>query len=186
MPLSNAAPKIIALSGHPMRYEYVANAAITPGHLVEVMSTGKIRKHATAGGVSPSRWFADLEEYAGGTIDTAYAGGDQVPVLSCRPGDRVYATVAAGAAAIVIGDVLESAGDGSLRKAVNYLTAASGTANTTVVDVTNSFVQATLNDNFADVAAAINRVAPGRVARALEAVDNSGGATEVRIMVEVL
>jgi hypothetical protein len=29
--------------------EYVANAALTPGHLIELMSTGYVRKHAGAG-----------------------------------------------------------------------------------------------------------------------------------------
>ena len=36
------------------------------------------------------------------------------------------------------------------------------------------------------LAAAINRLAPGAVARAVEALDNSGGGSAARIRVEVL
>lgn len=187
MALSNAAAKQVILSGDPTIYEAVANAAFTPGHLIELMSTGKVRKHATAGGVRPSRWFAREKEYNGANLDTGYAANEQVVYASCRPGDRVYALVAASAAAIVAGDVLESAGDGTLRKAVDYLTDSSGgTANTTVQSVSASYTQAEVQNNFADAAAAINRVNPGIVARALEAVDNSGGATPARIRVEVI
>lgn len=42
--------------------------------------------------------------------------------------------------------------------AVTALTAASGTANNTVVDVGAAFSQATLNDNFADLAAKVNEI----------------------------
>lgn len=180
-------PKTVILSGNPNRYEAVANAAITPGDLIELMTTGRVRKHATAGGVRPSRWFALEEEYAGGTIDTNYATNGQVHYAACHPGDRVYARVAAAAPAIVAGDLLESAGDGTLRKVVNYLTDSSGgTANTTLQDIGAAHVEAEIANNFADVAAAINRLAVGAVARALEAVDNSGGGSAVRIKVEVL
>lgn len=182
-----ATPKTISLKGCPALREFVANAAITPGHLVEVMTTGKIRAHATAGGVRPARWFAREQAYTGKGIDTAYASLDTVPVLDCKPGDVVYALLPASAAAVVIGDLLESAGDGTLRKAAAYLTDNSGgTANTTVADVAGSFNEAGLADNFADLAAAINRLAPGAVAKALEAVDNSGGSGAVRIRVEII
>jgi len=42
--------------------------------------------------------------------------------------------------------------------AVTDLTAASGTADNTVVDVGAAFAQATLNNNFADLAAKINAI----------------------------
>lgn len=41
---------------------------------------------------------------------------------------------------------------------ITSLTAASGTANDTVVDVGAVFSQATINDNFADLAAKINAI----------------------------
>ncbi len=182
-----ANPKTISLRGCPERREGVANAAITPGYLVEQMTTGKYRKHATAGGVHPGRLFAAEQEWTGKSIDTAYASDEQLPILNCKPGDQVYALVAASAAAIAIGDLLESAGDGTLRKAVAYLTDNSGgSANTTLQDIGSSHVEAEVANDLADLAAAINRLHPGAVARAIEAKDNSGGGTEARIRVEIL
>lgn len=182
-----ASPKTILLKGCPSRREGVANAAMTPGHLIEQMTTGKFRVHATAGGVRPARLFASEQEWTGKSIDTAFAANDQVPILNCKPGDVIYALVPASADAIVIGDFLESNGDGTLRKCANYLTDNSGgSANATVADVAGSFNEAGLADNFADLAAAINRLAPGAVAKALEAVDNSGGGSAVRIRVEII
>ncbi len=184
---SNSAPKTILLRGSPAMREGVANAALTPGHLIEQMSTGKFRKHATAGGVRPSRLFAREEEYVGGGIDTDYAANDQLTYMDCKPGDQVYALVAAAAAAIVIGDLLESAGDGTLRKVVSYLTDSSGgTGNVTLQDVGASPTETEVANNFADLAAAVNRLHPGAVARAVEAVDNSGGSGTARIRVEII
>jgi hypothetical protein len=184
---SSTTPKTVLLKGKPGNREGIANAAITPGMLIEQMSTGKFRAHATAGGVHPAKYFAREQEWTGGALDTAYAGDDRLPYLVCGPGDQVYALVPAGAAAIVIGDLLESNGDGRLRKAANYLTDNSGgTANTTLQDIGAAPTEAEVANNFADVAAAINRLMPGAVARAIEAVDNSGGGAAVRIRVEVI
>lgn len=94
--------------------ECVANAAITPGHLVEVMSTDKIRVHATAGGnVLPM--FALEDELRGNDIDTAFVSLDPVQVWIPNRGDVVNAILADGQN-IAIGDFLESAGDGTLTK----------------------------------------------------------------------
>jgi len=71
-----------------------------------------------------------------------------------EPGEEVHALVAAAAPAIAIGDALESAGDGTVRKVV-------ARAATTSAQ-TNSIIGI-----------------------ALEAVDNSGGGTPVRIVMEV-
>ena len=150
------------------------------------MSTAKFRKHATAGGVSPAGCSRPRRS---GTAPTSIrpVANENVRILNCSPGAVVYARVAASAAAIIIGDLLESAGDGTLRKCAAYLTDDSGgSANTTVADVANSFNEAGLADNFADLAAAVNRLNPGAVARAVEAVDNSGGGSAVRIRVEIL
>lgn len=178
-------PKTILLKGTPQYREGVANAAITPGYLVEQMSTGKFRKHATAA-VRASAMFAIEQDYVGKAIDTAYAANDQLRYLVAQRGDQVYALVAASAAAIVIGDFLESAGDGTLRKWVAPLTAASGTGDGTVADVGGSFSQTTLNNNFQDIAGVINGLKVTAIARAVEAVDNSAGGSEARIRVEVI
>lgn len=184
---SSDTPKTVLLKGKFSHRQGKANAAITPGYLIEQMSSGNMRKHATAGGVKPSPLFAREEEYVGGSIDDAYASNDSLPYVVAHPGAQVFALVAAGAAAIVIGDLLESAGDGTLRKAGNYLTDNSGgAANTTLQDIGASPSEAEVANNFADVAAAINRLMPGALCRAVSAVDNSGGSSEARVKVEII
>jgi hypothetical protein len=94
--------------------EFVANAGITPGHLVEVMSTGKVRVHTTAeGNVLPM--FAIEDELQGNDIDTAYVAADQVQVWIPTRGDIVNA-ILADEENVAIGDFLTSAGDGTLKK----------------------------------------------------------------------
>lgn len=96
--------------------EFVANAAITPGMLVEVMSTGKLRKHATAlGNAFPM--FALEDELQGKGINDNYAAGDQVQVWIPGRGDIVNALLR-DEENIAIGDFLESDGEGKLRKYV--------------------------------------------------------------------
>lgn len=93
--------------------EYVANATITPGHLVEVMSTGKVRVHATQdGNVLPI--FALEDELQGKLITDDYAADDQVQCWITVRGSKVYALLANGETA-VIGSFLSSNGDGTLK-----------------------------------------------------------------------
>jgi hypothetical protein len=94
--------------------EFIASEAITPGHLIELMTTGEIRKHTGSGGnVLPM--FAVENELAGGGIDDAYAHEDPVSVWVPGRGSIVNALLADGQT-IVIGDWLESAGNGTLTK----------------------------------------------------------------------
>lgn len=96
--------------------EMVANAAITPGMLIEVMSTGKVRAHASAG-LNALPMFALEDELQGKGIDDAYAAADQVQCWIPTRGDVVYALLKDGEN-IAIGDFLESAGTGYLQKHV--------------------------------------------------------------------
>lgn len=124
-------PHTILLSGNPQYFqEAPSSEAITPGHLVELASTGLLRKHSTSNGNAES--FFAIEEktpnraVATQAIDTPYPSGDTVQWIGARKGDMVYAWVPASAAAIVIGDYLASNGDGTLHKAVTggtFLTA---------------------------------------------------------------
>ena len=99
--------------GEPVQEEMIANAAITPGHLCEEMSTGKVRVHATSGGdVLPM--FAVEDELQGEGITDAYAAADPVQLWIPRRGDQVYALLANGQNA-VIGSKLSSNGDGTLK-----------------------------------------------------------------------
>lgn len=105
--------KKISIVGTPKLKEYTANAAATPGHLAELMSTGKVRKHATAGGSCQRRFFLE-NKLAGKTIADAYVADEQAQVGVFSPGDEVLALLYDGETA-VIGSKLESAGDGTLR-----------------------------------------------------------------------
>ncbi len=157
---SNIIPKTILLRGDPIGAEAAAGAAnILPGMLLAVNSAGAVIPHGVSGGQA-SKLFAREEEYAGGGVETAYANGDRVPYWSCRSGDQVFAILADGHN-VAVGDYLQSNGDGTLRPVV----AASQSGTTP----------------FAYTAAGIP------VARAIQAVNTSGGATATaRIKVEII
>lgn len=142
---SQTEPKTVELYGYGCQHEAEALGAITPGYLIE-RAAGGVQAHSTAGGPA-NLHFANEYGMTGRTIDDAYAADDQVVFTTYSPGSGVYALVAAGAAAISEGDLLASAGDGTL------------------------------------ATAGLDEVA---VAQALEAVDNSGGAEEARLRVEVV
>lgn len=97
--------------------EAVANATITPGMLIELMSTGKVRAHATAGGNVVGMMFALEDELQGNGIDDDYAALDQVQCWIPYRGDEVNAILKNGEN-VAIGDYLESAGNGELQKYV--------------------------------------------------------------------
>ncbi len=140
-------------AGDPILSEDVAAAAgILPGHLVEE-GAANLAVHAGAG-LNAQRLFAQKNLTVSGDIDTAYLSGETVSYGAYKTGQEVSALLAASAAAIVRGDALESAGDGTLRIAT--ADAATDTAQRDAI-----------------------------VAYALEAVDNSGGGTVVRIKTRV-
>jgi hypothetical protein len=116
-PSSSVYPKTIVLRGEPRVGELPSanSQSIKPGMLVERTSAGTVRKHATAGGRA-AKMFALEQGYAGAYIDDAYLDAEQVTVAHCKPGDQINAWVGANALALVIGDLVESAGDGTLRK----------------------------------------------------------------------
>lgn len=88
--------------------------AITPGYLLELTSAGLVQAHATAAGnVLPM--FALEDELQGNGIDDAYAVSAKVQVWIPGRGDQVYALLNDGET-VVIGDFLESAGNGKLQK----------------------------------------------------------------------
>lgn len=105
--------KTIKIKGDPPHIELVAAAAITPGHLCEIDSAGKLAVHSTAGGTA-AKIFAFEDENQGNEIGAAYTAANQAVALLSQPGDEVFALLADGEAA-VIGSFLESAGDGTLR-----------------------------------------------------------------------
>jgi len=94
--------------------EYTADAAITPGHLLELTTTG-VKVHATAGGNVKGHLFALEDELQGNGIATAYAVSAKTQVWVAQRGEQVYALLANGETA-TIGMQLESAGDGTLQE----------------------------------------------------------------------
>lgn len=156
---SNTSPKTILLLGEPMAGEGIGAGAVIPGNLLERDSGGTVSVHSVAGAVA-TPLFAREEDYVGGAIDTAFASGDRIPFWYGRSGDQYYAWLADNFN-VAIGALLESAGDGTLRP----VTAAVQSGTTP----------------FAYTAAG------NAIARAVEAVNTTGGATAAaRIKVEVI
>lgn len=152
-------PKTVLLLGASLiAKEAAALANITPGMLID-RGTGGVQPHGLAGGPA-SPLFAREEEFAGGSIDDVYETGDRVPFYVGAPGSEFYALIPAGAN-IAEGAELESNGDGTLRAYAGQAVAEGGTASYTIHD---------------------RRI----VGRALEAVNNSAGASAVRIKIEVV
>ena len=115
----------IIVKGDGMQDEAVANAAITPGQLVEELSTAKVQKQATAAAVV-AKAFAIEDYLQGNDIDDNYASAARVLYRVFKSGDEVYAILADGENA-AIGSRLESNGSGELR--VQDLTSAGAIAN---------------------------------------------------------
>jgi hypothetical protein len=98
-----------------VQFEAIANEAITPGSLVEVMSTGKIKNHATAQG-NAIPYFVIEDAIMGKTINDKVAKDDLARVMVAGRGDEVYAILATSQT-ILVGDLLASAGGlGALEK----------------------------------------------------------------------
>lgn len=104
--------------------EYPANAAITPGHLIELGSNGKVLVHNSAGeNVLPM--FALEDELQGRGINTAFAADEPVQCWVAGRGDIVNAILTTSQT-VVVGDFLESAGNGTLQKHVPNTDSAGG------------------------------------------------------------
>lgn len=105
----------ILLKGRDIREEYLADAALSPGHLVAVNSDNEVAKHALAG--KRTRVLVASEDgLQGRTKATAYSAGELVSCHVLGPENVANLRVAAGAVAISKGDQLVSAGDGTVRK----------------------------------------------------------------------
>jgi len=95
--------------------EFVAAGTITPGMLVELDTTGKVKAHSDEdGNVLPM--FALEDELQGKTIDDNYVATDPVQVWIPYRGDQVNAILAAGEN-VSIGTFLTSDGTGKLHAA---------------------------------------------------------------------
>lgn len=158
MAIPKVTPRAVILVGKEQARvrEGIAAGTITPGMLLAIDSAGKYVAHNVAGGVA-NLIFADMADYVGKGIDDNYVANDNVFAWIVNKGAEINTLVAASAAAIVVGDLVESNGAGGVRKA----TPASQSGTTPFAVVPAGHV----------------------VGIALTAVDNSGGGTPARIQI---
>jgi len=166
-------PNTILLAGNPIIDEGIAvDGNILPGHLIEFVppgaNAGKLRRHANAGqNAAPMVALEATTPDRGVTtapIDTPYGAGSTVRYAVAAPGEKFYMWLVAGTGGDVgVGDLLESAGNGVLRKHTPQPVNEGGAGNYTIYVEAPRF-------------------------QALEAIDNdpgSGGAA-VRIRVRAI
>ncbi len=105
---------MLEVGTNPTIRERLAGGAINPGYLIEKNTSDAVIAHATA--AANAQKIIAIENVANAEgIDDAYVSGESTRCWYPRRGDLAYMLVAAAASAIVIGDVLESAGDGTVR-----------------------------------------------------------------------
>jgi hypothetical protein len=144
------AVRTIALKGY--QYAQVkegkvkTGTTIRPGHLVDREAADVMKPVATAAAAAIVPMVAMENELIGKGVDTAYAALDRVYVWVPLRGAEGYLRLAAAAAAVAYGALLETQNDGTVKV----------------------------------------RTTGQAIARALEAVDNSAGGSEVFIHVEFL
>lgn len=163
--MATTTPNVIMITpnrDHYPVFDLKSAAAIAPGELVEKNSSDLLILHATAGG-NAYPWFADFNPFAttntSPAISQDWASGDNVRYIRAIPGEEIYAWLDAGETA-AIDSPLESAGNGSLQVHTPIAADEAGSDTFTIYG-------------------------RGIVAYALEAVNNSGGGSPVRIKVMV-
>jgi hypothetical protein len=97
-----------------IREEFVAAAALSPGHLLEITSDGQVQKHSAAAGNVAPVLVALEDSMQGNDVDDAYSANNVVQCAVARPGDRVQLRLKDGQN-VAIGAKLESAGDGTVQ-----------------------------------------------------------------------
>lgn len=111
---------MLKVTSPPVINEMVATAvAITPGMLLEPTSTvDTVQAHSTAGGSLKPHMFAIENTLFGGGVNDNYAVSAKIQTWIPQRGDEVYAFLKDDTTAVVVGDLLESAGGGLLQKHV--------------------------------------------------------------------
>jgi len=128
MPVRNT----IIVIGTGMQSEAVAEAAITPGQVVELLSTGKVQKKATGGTIGEKA--VAIEDYLqGNTVADDYSADDRVLYRVFKSGDETYCILADGEN-VGIGDTLAFADAGEMK--------ANGTTTDVVVAIAMEAVDA--------------------------------------------
>lgn len=125
------ANRTIVVKGRGIRKELNAGGVINPGHLIKMAADGDAEVHNGAGKTAMATFACENELFGLGVTD-AYAVGDRVLYEHLVPGQEVYGRVAAAAAAIAVGDFLESDGTGCLRKVATSAATAQDARNSVV------------------------------------------------------
>ena len=93
-----------------------AAETISPGHLIEMLSTGKVQKNdKVAGSIQMMVAMEDAKRPVGTLLDD-YLLDELVMYHLCIPGDLVFLRIPAAAVAIVKGDSLEPVANGVVQK----------------------------------------------------------------------
>ncbi|KKN41994.1 hypothetical protein LCGC14_0717540 [marine sediment metagenome] len=103
----------ILVKGNNPVDEAIASGVVTPGNLIERISTGAVRRHATAGG-NVAALVAKEDDLQGNGITDNYADEERVFFYAPQPGDVLNMLLKNGETA-VIGSFLESDGAGKLQ-----------------------------------------------------------------------
>jgi hypothetical protein len=180
-------PRKILLVGRGYRFEKVAAETITPGHLVIVNSSDGFIKNTGVGRVATI--FCVELDHEGKGIDDNYLVNDHTQAEHVYSGCQVNALVAAAAAALVVGDRVESAGDGTVRKAAGLTGTLTGTNNGALNDITFNATWSTaqaneINANFKEIQSALSGTSA--IGFVVKAVDNSAGGTPARCQICIL
>ena len=94
--------------------EFIAHEAITPGMLVEQISTGKVQKHASEDGIVLPMFVLE-DELQGETITDDIDADAPAQVWIPQRGEVVYALLKEDEN-VAIGALLSSKGDGTLKE----------------------------------------------------------------------
>lgn len=93
-----------------------ASETISPGMLIEMLSTGGVQMNDKVAGTIQVLVALEDAKRPTGTITDPYLATELVMYHVCKPGDLVYLRIPAAAAAIVKGDSLEPVAGGMVQK----------------------------------------------------------------------
>lgn len=117
MSITRYDPNTVFLGGDRVQIgDLAASETIRPGHLVDRFNNAGIhrwRKHATAS-IAVAKAVATEQAMLNQGVDDDYAAGDLMEVSILSPGASAWMFIASGQT-IVVGNKLESAGDGTLK-----------------------------------------------------------------------
>lgn len=116
MSITNASPNTIFLAGERVKINDLAcSEAITPGHLVERFNNGGVIRwrKATTDIAGPAA-FATEAQMQNETVADAYSAGELIEVSILGAGASAWGYIASGQN-IAAGDLLGSAGSGTLK-----------------------------------------------------------------------